>query len=199
MKSSNDKQSVACRLLPALALLAACQLPQEPPGKGDKIRGSRELLEKLQPADIAVAPIRNQTGDPSLPSADLRRGFAQALVGRLYSPLDLSYVDANWVEASFGGTPAPDALLVVAVTKWDPSHLYSTGEVYSTAEMFLFEGGSTTGTPLWGITYQAKASLGDGHGNPPLPSPDLVPRAARILAAEFLSTLPERDAVAAHP
>ncbi len=188
-------------LVPALAscLTLGCQTAPEQVEEGARIRGSIEALERLQPADIAVTEVRNQTGDESLPIGVLRDGLSRALVQKLYSPLDHGYVDANWVEASFRGTPAPDAVLVVAVSQWDPSHLLSSGEVTAEAELILFEGGTSTGTVLWGITHLASVNLGDANGNPPTPSEDLLPRAVRQIAEEFLSTLPERDPIAAHP
>ena len=161
--------------------------------------GSLERLAQLQPGDIAVAPIRDQTRNQDVPAKLLRGAFANALIERLYSPLDLEYVDVNWVESSFRGTPAPDALLVVAVTNWDPSHIYSNGDVTGEAEVLLFEGGDTSESPLWRDFVRATVHLGDSQGNPPSPSDHLIGNAALLFARAALAGLPPRDPVAAHP
>ncbi|HED64497.1 MAG TPA: hypothetical protein ENJ09_02970 [Planctomycetes bacterium] len=181
-----------------LASFAACNAT---PGKPEAAPfvGDVQRLADLQPGDIAVAPVRNQTGIEEVPVAALREGFSEALVKRLYSPLSSAYVDSNWVESSFRGTPGPDALLVVAMTEWDTSRLFSTGKVTGAAEVVLFEGGSTTGTPLWSVHRSATVELGDASGNPPRPSESLLPRAAELFATQILSDLPTRDPVRAHP
>jgi len=186
-------------VLPVLLLgsLVSCDALR-PAEESSPFTGSPQLLARLQPGDIAVAPILDQTGGADVPAAEIRAGFADALVQRLYSPLDNEYVDANWVESSFGGTPGPDALLVIALTSWDPSHLFSNGEVTGAAEVVLFEGGSTAGTPLWSETRELTVSLADGRGTPPTPSDSLEWRAASAFAREFLATLPARDPLAAH-
>jgi len=132
-----------------------------------------------------------------MPAEIFRQKFAEELINRLYSPLALDYVDANWAESSFAGTPAPDALLVVAITEWDPDHLYSSGIVTVAADLYLFEGGSTTGSPLWGLSLRRKIDMGDGRGNPPTPSDHLRQKSVELFAAAALAELPERDALAA--
>ena len=200
MFAPKDRSRLLVPLALALALgttASSCAVSQEEEDGG--VRGSPELLASLQPADVAIAPLRNQTGDETVPVALLRNAFAESLVEQLYSPLDLDYVDGNWVESSFRGTPAPDALLVVAITTWDPTRLYSTGHVEAGAELLLFEGGSTTGAPLWGTTIRTTLVLGDKNGNPPGPGDHLIPRAAGMFAREALDSLPDRDPIAAHP
>lgn len=165
----------------------------EPP-----VRGALSRLSELQPTDVAVAPVRDQTDSQKVPAEVFRDAFVETLIERRYSPLAPDYVDANWVEASFRGTPPPDAILVVAVTAWDPSHLFSTGKVSATADVALYEGGDTTGRVLWQRTLQHVVALGDGRGNPPAASQDLIPRAVRQFAQAALQELPMRDPVAAH-
>lgn len=182
-------------LLVSLTALA-CQATQgqdKPP-----VRGALSRLSELQPTDVAVAPVRDQTDSQKVPAKVFRDAFVETLIERRYSPLAPDYVDANWVEASFRGTPPPDALLVVAVTAWDPSHLFSTGRVSATADVALFEGGDTTGRVLWQRTLQHEVDLGDGRGNPPTASQELIPRAVRLFAQAALEELPMRDPVAAH-
>lgn len=160
--------------------------------------GASERLAELQPAEIAVAPIRDQTDAQRVPSEVLRTAFGESLVERRYSPLSNRYVDANWVEASFRGTPQPEALLVVAVTAWNPNHLYSTGRVTLSADLTLFEGGDTTGHVLWQRSYAGQVDMGPTPGKAPAPGEDMIPKAVRQLTRLALETLPIRDPEAAH-
>jgi len=192
----NSKISLASLALLLAGSLGACAAPVR---KAEATpSGSLELLEALQPGDIVVAPVRNQTGSKRVPLDELRAGLSNAIIGRMYNPLDTAYVDKNWVESSFKGSPAPDGLLVMAVTQWNVNHLYSTGKVSMQAELLLFAGGSTTGEALWGMQVNDTVDLSDGKGNPPAPSPLLMGEAAERLAVKALASLPMRDPVAAH-
>jgi hypothetical protein len=162
------------------------------------VRGALTRLGELQPTDVAVAPVRDQTDAQRVPQDVFRTAFVETLIERRYSPLAPDYVDANWIEASFRGTPPPDALLIVAVTAWDPSHLFSTGRVAAKADVVLFEGGDSTGRILWRRTLQHEVDLGDGRGKPPAAGQDLIPKAVRMFAQAVLAELPMRDPVAAH-
>jgi hypothetical protein len=195
-RSPFRSRSLLALSLPLFALVS-CQGP-EARKEPTQVRGSLERLQTLQPADIAVAPIRDQTQAQRVPQELFRSAFVEALVERRYSPLAPAYVDGNWVESSFRGTPPPDGVLVVAITSWDPTHIYSTGIVEAAAELALFEGGDTTGKVLWQVTLARDLYLGPGHGKPPAPGVDLVPRAVRLFAQQALKELPMRDPVAAH-
>jgi len=177
---------------------SACNSTARRTDGAPEVRGALDRLAELQPVDVAVAPVRDQTGAQRVPLELFRTAFIQTLIERRYTPLAPSYVDANWVESSFKGTPPPDGLLVVAVTAWDPSHLYSTGKVTATADVVLFEGGDTTGKVLWQCTFADVVDMGDGRGNPPAAGQDLVPKAVRQFAQRALEALPMRDPVAAH-
>jgi hypothetical protein len=188
------------RILATVALLSLAALGCNTTGaEADEapVRGALERLSELQPADVAVAPVRDQTNSQRVPLEVFRTAFVESLIERRYSPLAPSYVDSNWVEASFKGTPPPDALLVVAVTSWDPTHLYSTGKVGVTADIVLFEGGDTTGKVLWQRVLEEQVEMGDGRGNPPAAGTDLVPKAVRLFAQKALQALPMRDPVSA--
>lgn len=184
--------------LSTLVLITACTTAG--PRLEEENRDERAFarLVELHPSDIAVAPIRDRTSTQRVPLDLFRNAFVDTLIERRYSPLAPNYVDANWIEASFKGTPPPDALLVVSVTAWDASHLYSTGIVQVAADVALFQGGDTTGTVLWQRSEQRDVDLGDGRGNPPAPGEDLIPRAVRTFAQQTLKELPVRDPVAAH-
>jgi hypothetical protein len=162
------------------------------------VRGAITRLQELQPTDVAVAPIRDQTDSQRVPLEVFRNAFVETLIERRYSPLAPDYVDANWVEASFKGTPPPDGLLVISVKEWDPGHLFSTGKVAASADVVLFEGGDTTGRVLWQVTLKHEIDLSDGRGHPPTAGQDLIPKAVRQFAQKALQELPMRDPVAAH-
>lgn len=187
---------ILARLLLVSLPLAACHTTGATSETAD-VRGELDRLVELQPVDIAVAPVRDQTNAQRVPLEVFRTAFVESLVERHYSPLAPGYVDANWVEASFKGTPPPDGLLVIAVTSWDPTHLYSTGRVAVTAEIVLFEGGDTTGRVLWQRSLEQQVEMGDGRGRPPAAGQDLIPKAIRLFAQEALQALPMRDPVAA--
>lgn len=195
MFARSPARILACLLLVSFPL-AACHTTGKAPQTAD-VRGALERLVELQPVDVAVAPVRDQTNSQRVPLEVFRTAFVESLVERHYSPLAPGYVDANWVEAAFKGTPPPDGLLVVAVTNWDPSHLYSTGRVAVTAEIVLFEGGDTTGRVLWQRSLEQQVEMGDGRGTPPAAGQDLIPKAVRLFAQDALRALPMRDPVAA--
>ncbi len=175
-----------------LLALGGCK-SQTPSVELAPVQGESDLLLRRQPADIAVAPVQNLTEDEGAPTDLLRECLAQALVEKLYSPLDLEYVDGNWIESSFRGTPAPDGLLVVSLKRWDTSRLFSVGRVEAAADVYLYEGGSAAGTLYWGTPVECSIDLSDGRGVPRGPFSALVPEAARRFAIQALSMLPKRD------
>ena len=83
--------------------------------------------------------------------------------------------------------------------RWDTEDLFVTGEIEAEAELFLFEGGTTTGALLWGTTIRTVLDMKDGRTTAPGPSPKLIPKATQRFARLALETLPERDPIAAHP
>ena len=111
----------------------ACTAARKDKGDDAGVPGAHARLDQIQPTDVAVAPVRDQTDSQRVPLDVFRIAFVDTLIERRYSPLAPDYVDANWLDASFRGTPPPDAVLVVAVTAWDPSHLFSTGKVAASA------------------------------------------------------------------
>jgi hypothetical protein len=177
----------------ALSACVSNSKPAEPP-----VQGALERLRELQPTDVAVAPVSDQTDAQRVPLDVFRNAFVESLIERRYSPLAPTYVDANWVEASFKGTPPPDALMRIVVKAWDPSHLFSNGKVSATADVVLYEGGDTTGRVLWQSSLTQEIDLGDGRGNPPTGGKDLIPAAVRKFAQKALQALPMRDPQVAH-
>jgi hypothetical protein len=179
----------------AVVLLAgaACQTSPIAGGRPDPVLGETDVLVSEQPAEIAVAPVQNDSPNAQAPVGALRAALAKTLVDRLYSPLDLAYVDGNWIEASFRGTPAPDGLLVVSLTGWDTSRLVTVGRVEASADLLLFEGGSTAGRLLWRTTVKRSVDLAEGRGVPRGTFDQLAERAVERFATEALALLPARD------
>lgn len=186
-----------------LALVPACNStglgsgPLQPEEEPTGVFGASERLGELQPAEIAVAPVRDQTDAQRVPLEVVRTAFVESLVERRYSPLSTRYVDSNWVEASFKGTPLPEAVLVISITAWNPNHLYSTGRVTLSADVTLFEGGDTTGHVLWQRSFEGAVDMGPAVGKAPAPGEDMIPRAVRLLSQQALAALPMRDPVSA--
>ena len=174
-----------------LLVLSACQaetpVPQhmtDPlPGRG---------LAVAQPADVAVAPVRDTSG-ADVPLEALRQALYTGLVDRLYSPVSLEYVDRQWTDASFGGGGAAEAVLEVTVTKWDTTHVSQRGVVLARGEARLLDAKAPDGAPLWAVGVTRRLDLGG-----PFPPAGWEERAAGLLAQELLAELPERDPVAAH-
>ena len=189
--------SGSAAVIAAVALLSACNsTPLRAKVRTESLGGAG--LERVQPADIALAPIQDLTKNSDAPIEELRRSFHGALVDRLYSPLDLEFVDGHWSESSFRGATPPDAILVVSLTYFDASRLYADARVLFEADLRLFEGGDASGRLLWGSTVAREIDLLPTDERPPAPSPDLLPKAVRAFAREALAGLPERDPVAAH-
>lgn len=182
-------------LIACATLLSACQ------GLSRNVEANRfeslggAGLEVRQPADIALAPLRNQSGRGEVPLEGLRSAFQGELVRRLYSPLGLAFVDAHWDEASFAGAPPPDALLMIAITGWDESGLRSRGVLKAEAELRLYEGGSPEGPLLWGGRVARRVDLNLSEGQVGLLK-ELRPKAIKAFAAQVLAELPERDPTA---
>lgn len=180
-------------LLVFLALACQARGPRPAPNRVDPLGGSG--LSALQPGDIALAPLRNQTGQAAVPLDELRRAFYEGLIDRLYSPLELAYVDSHWQESAFAGAPPPDGLLVISMTEWDTRQLRSHGILLASAELRLFEGGSTEGPMLWGAHVHRKIDLGI-HPEEHALLRDLLPQSIEAFAQATLLELPERSAAA---
>ncbi len=200
-----DRTVRACRSFPrpallAFALLASCQALNDGPTPvfGDRTEMlAPDRLASVQPGDIAVLPVHNQTELEDLPVEALREAFHDGLVDRLYSPLDLAFVDAHWTESSFRGETPPDAVLVVSLNHWSTGALSGHGILEVGAELRLFQGGTSAGPLLWSAQIDREVRVITGH--PPYgPSEELIARGIEEYARQALAVLPERDPLAAH-
>jgi hypothetical protein len=177
---------VAAALL--LALAGACTTPNHLPEEATRFR-SAGGLQAAQPADVAVAPVRNQSGDESLPLDRLRELLYARLAERLYSPLDLAFVDAHWTEA--GASVACDAELVVSITGWRTDLVRDTGLVAAGVDVYFVDPEGPPGQPLWGVSVTRHLNVGQDAAS--LPRADLQARAIALLASEILELIPERN------
>jgi hypothetical protein len=174
-----------------LLALLACETPtQVPQHVTDQLPGRG--LEAVQPADVAVAPVRDESGGGA-PVDAVRQACYVGLVDRLYSPVSLDYVDQQWTDASFGGGGAAEAVLEVAITKWDTTHVPQRGVVIARAEGRLIDTREPDGEPLWARGVTRRLDLGG-----PDPRGDWAARAGELLAAELLAELPQRDPIRAN-
>lgn len=171
-------------LASALALCACESVPQE----WTEPLPHPTLDSQALPADVAVAPIRNLSGQAGLPAELLRGAFYEGLVERLYSPLALSFVDqVGWTEAGFQSEDPTIGVLQVLVTSWDTDLLESHGALSAAAEVRLFPGPEARGEPSWGLSIKRRIDV--GH----LERSQRLERGATLFAAEVLALLPERD------
>ncbi len=196
----------ACSAVLVSLVLASCQaLEDRPEGFLESAKNTGHEtnyltgtgLDELQPADIALLPIRNQSANRSVPLEALRADFQNGLVERLYSPLDFAFVDAKEAAAPPGGAAAgPDATMVVAVTHWDPSRLTGSGVLAAAAEVRLYEGDGTHGPLIFGVALRRNIDLDPRQVGGAMMR-DRLPEAIRRFAQEALALLPERDPLAA--
>jgi len=158
-----------------------------------------DLLGDVAPADVLIAPVRNQTEVEDVPVGLMRESLHDALVDRLYSPLALDYTDAHWIESTFTGEEPPEAILVASITHWGTSGLSGQGTLEIGVDLRVFRGGSTAGEALWAAQVNRVLQVVT-TGHPPFgPIDELIRRGSEQWAAEALAVLPERDPLAAVP
>jgi hypothetical protein len=182
-------------LLASLALLslwgAACQSPKLPPREiGLVSRG----IERVQPRDIVVLPLSNETGRTDLPLVEMRRAFYRGLVTRRYSPLALDYVDARIGGAAVPASYAPGQLdeggvLRIALESWDDSRWDGRSRLTIGARVELV---GENGAVLWGGQTLVEVDMILEEGAFPTESAKLRGATQRF-AEKILLSLPARD------
>jgi hypothetical protein len=167
--------------------------------------GSPGALELLQPADVFVVPVSDQSAAFAAPLASLRAALYEGLADRLYSPLDLEWADTRLSELSTetqesglvgigeaGAALAADAMLEVRLLYWDEGALESDGRVGARLEARLVDPNRVE-EPLWGYRIGRVVELG-AAASKRATRDVLVERVAGELARELLALLPARDA-----
>ena len=179
-------------LLIAAALGAGCQgLPQVPGRHVQELyRGG---LESVQPADVVVAPVNDQSPGCTAPLAALRSAFQNALIKRRSSPLALDYVDRRVVEAAYTvGALQEDAVLQVTVREWDMSRWDTHGEVQVEVEAWMI---AANGAELWGGKLSRKLDLSNEREHFPT-HVEAFTRGCTRVADELLKVMPARTPTA---
>ncbi len=179
----------AAPLLLAGALLGtACQ--QLPEHRGESVDIVQQNAS-IQPVDVIVAPVRNETERTDIDVDALRQRFQTGLVVLRYSPLALDYVDRNYVEAS----TSPSALGVegvfeVVIKRWDESKLSRQGLFGVTADVRMLDAADGQ-TVIWAAVVDQEYDL---YSEVPTRSLPLLRKQAHVkLAEEILAALPPRD------
>lgn len=184
---------LAPSLMSASVLLATtgCSVPQPKP-QNENIRHPYYELEDAQPAEVAVVPIRDQSKEGSFPVDTLRRALYDGLATRLYTPIDLDFVDANWTEAGFDPTALQaGGVIQVVVKKWDRSLLVSHGAILTEFTVEMLDGQRPGARPLWGHTFVRRLELASERTQ--MTEQELFDHSAELLARQILAELPPRD------
>ena len=161
--------AISLRIQGALALVcigaAACQTTPELIGRDTQtINGS---LDRLNPTDVAVAPVRYGAAGVSAPDGMLRRAAQVGLTRCRYSPLALSLVDESVdaasasvtdasaiegkvLEASYAaGDVGEDAVLEITVYSWDSRFWNARRRLDVVVEARMIDPADPFGPPLW--------------------------------------------------
>jgi hypothetical protein len=151
---SNSQAHALCLSLLAcgvLALASGCGTTPVPKGLDNEhvVVGS---LKAVNPLDIVVLPIQNNTGIANLPLDRMRRDFHAGLVRLRYSPLALDYVDARTVEAAYTpGDLHEQGILQVFLSGWDDRNWRTRSRLSIDAEVYLLDPRQPDiRRPLWG-------------------------------------------------
>lgn len=181
----------------ALALFAAlgCSSVNPLPKGADNPDLHVGRLKQVNPLEIAVLPVTNNTGKDDLPLERMREDFYKGLVRRYYTPLALSFVDQKTaVEASYTpGELQENAVLQVFLTSWDDSRWTANGEVTIEGDVFLLDvSNPTTSQALWGGRFSRRVSMSLDRASSPTDA-DLKNRAVDRFVEDVLASLPVRD------
>jgi len=179
--------------LASLACFSACG-PTRPPRGLDNPQIIVGSLSQVNPLDIVVLPIQNNTGRPNLPLAQLRQAFHAGMVHQKYSPLSLDYVDQRVVEAAYTpGTLNEQAILQVFINSWDDSQWKSMSRLHIEAEVYLLDSKNPDQRqPLWGGKVDRHIDLGREMAGIPNSNAAMT-RAIEKFTDDVLASLPPRN------
>ena len=185
-------------ILPSLAfvLVAGCHSLPETPGRHAEILVEGRLAER-NPADVAVLPVVNKTGNTAVPLNVIRHTFYKGLVERRYSPINLEFVDRKVVDASYQpGALQEDAALKIYLTEWDDSSWETHRRIGIAADVFLLDSRPIDANQeLWGWRVRQEISVAADQARYALEE-DLIKLAIQRYTDEVLGGLPLRDPLA---
>jgi hypothetical protein len=176
------------------ALAAACnQIPKRRGATVVESVAPSGALEERNPVDVVVAAVIDESGNRACPTGILREAFYQGLVGRYYSPLALSFVDATVAEGDTyrPGTLREDAVLTVVIEGWDTAFWETNGALGVRAEARLLD--ARTMNVRWSGRIDGRYEF--AHLRPRTASDRAFTESVcRELANEVLAALPSRRA-----
>lgn len=180
----------------ALATVLASACNQIPKRRGATVVESPApsgALMEVNPVDVVVAAVIDESGNRACPTGILREAFYEGLVGRYYSPLSLSFVDATVAEGDTyrPGTLREDAVLSIVIERWDTSFFDTNSALGVRAEARLLD--ARTMGVLWSGRIDDRYDF--GHLRPRSASDRAFTESVcRELANEILAALPPRKA-----
>jgi hypothetical protein len=176
-----------------VALAASCNTPPKLPPGADNPGLSDQGLREVNPLDVAVLPVANQTGIGGLPLDELRRCFHAGLVERHYSPLALDYVDGRATEASYQpGASEENAVFEVVITGWDDRHWRTHARLVIDADVWLRDAAQPDGArALWGGHVSRTLEMGKVR-DVVVGEQALLARTVQLFSEEVLASLPAR-------
>jgi hypothetical protein len=192
------------RIAPLLLALFASTFsacgPTRPPRGLDNPNLVVGSLSQVNPLDIVVLPIQNNTGRANLPLTQLRQAFHAGMVRQKYSPLSLEFVDARVVEAAYTpGDLKEQAILQIFINKWDDTQWHSLARLHIEAEVYLLDSKQPDQRqPLWGGKVDRFIDLGREMQGLPNPNAAMT-RAIQEFTDSVLGSLPARNPEKASP
>jgi len=153
-------------------------------------------LATVNPLEVVVPPIENNTGVETIPLGDLREKFHAGLVKLRYTPLSLDYVDRNATPIEAGYQPGAlgeQATLRVILTGWDDSLWRSRSRLVVDADVYLLDASnSELSKALWGghVTRNIDLSLQAAAVSTPKA---MLDRATSEFVDGVLASLPPRN------
>jgi hypothetical protein len=194
MSPSHPRRSLRL-VVPVLiaALAAACTTPPPLPPGADNPGLSARGLKEVNPLDVAVLKVENQTGRSGLPLETMRQQFHAGLVERHYSPLALDYVDGRAVEAGYQpGASEENALLKVVVTGWDDRNWKTHARLVIDADVWLLDASRPMSEQaLWGGHVSRTMEMGRVR-DIVVGDRQLLDRTVADFVTEVLASLPAR-------
>lgn len=185
---------------------AACQTTPRLVGRDTQVISGP--LERLNPVDVAVAPLRLAGPGMNVPQAEVRRAAQLGLARRRYSPLSLDLVDrtveasttslagttaAGTLEASYAaGDVGEDAVLEITVDRWDTRNWNARRSLDVAVEARLVDPADPFGPPLWAGRLEKVVDV-SGLGGLDSSGQRGLEAACSEIFRELFARLPARD------